>query len=231
MGHLYIKQFLRQLFCTVLLRRVPGVTRRPLGRVRLCPEPQGPSKDPGTQQRAAHRPHMRLAYLMYCLMCIAPAEVLSACEQPATDFNQLSPEKQALEPSMEYTVIEIIHAALVSGAAFSQGSSGKSAWDAWLWTVMQGRYEAATRGGDRAEVVVHTFSHAHRLIANQATGAERIPAFLMEADVGHMLQATTSAMCQLLDKWSGKSASDTKHALLLSYSLDLLMQVRPASTQ
>jgi hypothetical protein len=226
LGHLYIKQFLRQLFWCCFVEFQESLDG--LWGACVCALSH---KAPAKTLVPSRRPHMRLAYLMHCLMCIAPAAVLSACQQPATDFNQLSPEKQAPEPSMEYTVIKIIHAALVSGAAFSQGSSGKSAWDAWLWTVMQGRYEAATRGGDRAEVVVHTFAHAHHSTANQATGAERIPAFLTEADAGHMLQASTSAMCQLLDKWSGKSASDTKHALLLSYSLDLLMQVRPASTQ
>jgi hypothetical protein len=213
----------------VLLRRAPGIVRRPLGRLHLCTEPQGPSKEPGTQQKAKHQPDMRLAYLLYCIMCIAPAEILSACEKPATDFNQLSPEKQALEPSMEYTIMEIIHAALVSGTAFSKGSSGNSAWDAWLWTVLQGRYEAATRGGDRAGVIVHTYAHAHRLVANLATGAEKLPAHLTEVDAAHMLESTTSALCQLLDKWSGTSASDKKHALLLAYSLDMLMQVCPVN--
>ena len=206
-----------------LLRRGPAMVRRPLGRLHLCTEPQGPSKDPGSQQKATHRPHMRLAYLLACLMCIAPAEILSACEAPATEYNQLSPEKQALEPSMEYTVMEIIHAGLVSCAAFSKGSGGQSAWDSWLWTVLQGRYESATV--DRAGVIVNTIAHAHRLIANQATGAQTLAPNLTDADAAQMLEVSTSAMCQLLDKWSGSSASDRKHALLLAYSLDMLMQV------
>lgn len=210
----------------VLLRRAPGTVRRPLGRLHLCTEPQGPSKDPGSQQKATHRPHMRLAYLLECLMSIAPAEILAACEAPATDFNQLSPEKQALEPSMEYTVMEIIHAALVSGAAFVKGTNGQSAWDAWLWTVLQGRYESATV--DRAGVIVNTIAHAHRLIANQATGFQKLPPQLTEADAAFMLESATTAMCKLLDKWSGTGASDRKHALLLAYSLDMLMQVLPA---
>lgn len=207
----------------VLLRRGPATVRRPLGRLHLCKEPQGPSKDPGSQQKATHRPHMRLAYLLACLMCIAPAEILSACEAPATEYNQLSPEKQALEPSMEYTVMEIIHAGLVSGAAFSKGSDGTSAWDSWLWPVLQGRYESATV--DRAGVIVNTIANAHRLIANQATGAQKLSPNLTETGAAQVLELTTSGMCQLLDKWSGSSASDRKHALLLAYSLDMLMQV------
>lgn len=207
----------------VLLRRAPARIRRPLGRLHLCTEPQGPSKDPGSQQKATHRPHMRLAYLLSCLMSISPAEILSACEAPATDFNQLSPEKQALEPSMEYTVMEIIHAALVSGAAFSKGSGGQSAWDAWLWNVLQGRYESATV--DRAGVIVLAIAHAHRLIANQAIGAQKLAPQISAGDAAQMLESTTTAMCKLLEKWSGTSASDRKHALLLAYSLDMLMQV------
>lgn len=226
-GHLAFRT-IPETAVIMALRRFPEKMMSTFGRVHLCFEPQGPSKDTGNQQKVTHKPHMRLAYLLYSLMSIAPVETLSACEAPATEFDQLSPEKQALEPSMEYTVMEIIHAALVSGAAFTTGPSGQSAWDAWLWTVLQGRYESATV--DRAGVVVHTIAHALRLVANQVTGVQGMAPHLTQQEVDHMLDVTTTAICQLVDRWSGSSASDRKHSLLLSYSLDMLMQVLLSSS-
>jgi hypothetical protein len=209
----------------LMLRTAPVRTLKCWGRLHLVVEPKGPSKDPTGHGSGKHAPQMRTAYFLACLMRVAPESILSACEGPAIEFDRLSPEKQALEPSMEYTIIEICHAALVSGAAFLHSAgSATSAWQVWLGAVLQGRYESATL--DKSGVLTLAIANALRMIANEATGTQKLAPEARVEDGGQLLSTVQHAIGELLDKWSGASASDCKHAMLLAYSLDLMVQVR-----
>lgn len=126
---------------------------------------------------------------------------------------------------MEYTVVEICMAAMCSGAAFVQsGPGGMTPWLAWVQQVLQESYSGAPQ--DRCAVVAYAIARAVRVIGNEAVGTLQYTPEAALADAGVVLTTVTEEVCRLVGAWSGKSASDTKHAQMLVYSVDLMMQVR-----
>eukprot|EP00892_Ulva_mutabilis_P003225 jgi/Ulvmu1/12903/UM098_0091.1 len=219
-------QSLPEASLLLLLHQPPVMARRHEGTLHLSPEPQGPSKDPSASQRGPlHGISLRLTYFLEALMRIAPESIIAAVQGPAVAFSKLPPEKQALEASMEYTVVEICIAAMCSGAAFAPcGPGGTTPWLAWVQQVLQESYSGAPQ--DRCAVVAYAVARTVRFIGNEAVGTLQYAPEVAVADVEGVLNTVTEEVCRLVGAWSGNSASDTKHAQMLVYAVDLLMQLQ-----
>lgn len=129
---------------------------------------------------------------------------------------------------MEYTVVEICVAAMASGAAFTPGTSGSpTQWLPWVQQVLQESYTSAPL--DRCAVVAYAVARGLRGLGNEAVGAVQVVPEVGVRDVQGALAAATEEVCRLVGAWSGSSSSDTKHAHMLVYAVDLMMQVRRPS--
>lgn len=124
---------------------------------------------------------------------------------------------------MEYTVVEICIAAMASGAAFIPRDAGSpTRWRLWVQHVLQESYSSAPL--DRCAVVAYAIARALRSLGNEAVGALQVAPEAGLQDVQGALTAATDEVCRLVGAWSGSSSSDTKHAHMLVYAVDLLMQ-------
>lgn len=127
---------------------------------------------------------------------------------------------------MEYTVVEICVAAMASGAAFVAGEPGtKTQWRPWVQQVLQESYSSAPL--DRCAVVSCAIARALRSLVNEAVKVFTVVPESAVLNVEGAVVAATGEVCRLVGAWSGSSSSDTKHAHMLVYAVDLLMQVCP----
>jgi hypothetical protein len=140
------------------------------------------------------------------------------------DVTARSMQKEALEPSMEYTCMEICHGAIVSLAAFSMAEAETSAWEDWLAALITSRWASATSA--KHSLWANVLARALRFLANEVVGLEDFAAELPGRDAAAGILTMTGFVCRLSQSWSMDSGTDAKGPVLLRYSLDHLMQVR-----
>jgi hypothetical protein len=146
-------------------------------------------------------------------------------------------QKEALEElSMEFTCMEICHAAMISLAAFvPKSSSAPAAWEGWLQGLIERRWAQASlsKGVVWAAVMGLTL----RYLAEQASGllTQRVGAGLEASTAGassavaetaaRALTVLVEFVCGLSQLWTGTSGTDSKSVKLLTFSIDHLTQV------
>ena len=133
---------------------------------------------------------------------------------------------------MEYTCMEATFACIVSGAAFhtpsdgdsANGSSGESAWDAWLGALVKHRWSIMPTA--KHSIWANVLARALRCLANELVGDG---ALMQRFGAGRALEAEfiqyTEFLCELAASWGGESSADAKCPLLVHYCLDHLIQV------
>ena len=100
---------------------------------------------------------------------------------------------------------------------------GTTPWQEWVQQVLEESYSGAPQ--DRCGVVAYAIARAVRFIGNEAVGTLRYAPEVAAPDVHSALSTVTEEVCRLVGAWSCKSAADTKHAHILVYAVDLMMQV------
>jgi hypothetical protein len=146
-------------------------------------------------------------------------------------------QKEAVEElSMEFTCMEICHAAIISLAAFvPEPSKAISAWAGWLHHLIERRWAlaslskglvwAALMGLTLRHVAEQASGHLVQCIGVSSSGEDDCAAGAMAESAAKVLGILVEFVCTLSKVWTGTSATDIKSVKLLIFSIDHITQV------